>query len=96
MTILNIFQIITGIIILFIVTMQVKKDSTGLAGLMGNSTNNKNKSSNIDKATKYMLFLVILFMISSFGVSYQKSQSHKSIVTTEIMQNLDKGKTDVK
>ncbi len=91
MTILNILQIIIGLLILFIVTMQVKKDASGLAGLMGNTTS-KNKNSNIDKSTKYMLFTIILFMFLSFGVSYQKSGEYKSIVSEKSMQQIQSKK----
>jgi protein translocase SecG subunit len=96
MSILTIIQSLLAILLIFIVTMQVKKDSSGLAGLMGNTTNNKNKSSNIDKATKYMLALILSFMVISFGVSYQKGLEHKSLITESSMQKLAEGNKDVK
>lgn len=96
MSILTLVQSLLAILLIFIVTMQVKKDSSGLAGLMGNTTTNKNKNSTIDKATKYMLALVLSFMVISFGVSYQKSIEHKSLVTEASMQKIEEGKKDVK
>jgi len=87
MTLLNIFQMLLGISILILVTLQVKKDSTGLGGLMGNTNNNKT-TQKVDKSTKYMLVVVILFIFTSFGLSYQKSMEHKSVITDQRIESL--------
>ncbi len=87
MTILNIVQMIIAFLVILLVTLQVKKDASGLAGLMGNSTNNKNVPSKLDKPTKYMLALVLAYIFISFGVSYQQSVAAQSVVTEKRIES---------
>lgn len=88
MTILNIVQMVIAFLVILLVTLQVKKDASGLAGLMGNSTNNnKNVSSKLDKPTKYMLALVLAYIFISFGVSYQQSVAAQSVVTEKRIES---------
>lgn len=88
MTLINAVQIGIAILVIFLVTVQVKKDASGLAGLMGNSTtNNKNVSSKLDKSTKYMLILVLGFIFLSFGLSYQQSLKSQSVVTEKRIES---------
>lgn len=83
MSVLTIMQITSSILIILFVLFQVSKDASGLAGLMGGSSSGQNKKSNIDKSTKYMLFLILFFIGISFFSSYQKSLNYKSIIITE-------------
>lgn len=87
MTLLSIFQLLLGLLILVLVTFQVKKDSSGLAGLMGNSNNNK-PTQKVDKATKYMLIGILLFIFTSFGLSYQKSLTSQSVVNDSRIEHM--------
>lgn len=87
MTLLNIAQIILAFLVILLVTLQVKKDASGLAGLMGNSTNSKNVPSKLDKPTKYMFVLVLAYIFISFGVSYQQSVSAQSVVTEKRLES---------
>jgi protein translocase SecG subunit len=87
MTILNIVQMIVAFLVILLVTLQVKKDASGLAGLMGSSTNNKNVPSKLDKPTKYMLALVLAYIFISFGVSYQQSVAAQSVVTEKRIES---------
>jgi len=87
MTFLNIVQVMLAFLVILLVTLQVKKDASGLAGLMGNSTNSKNVPSKLDKPTKYMLILVLAYIFISFGVSYQQSLSAQSVVTEKRIES---------
>lgn len=61
------------------VVFSVGKNSDGIIGLMG-TTEAKNKPVKVDKATKVMFCLILLFLISSFVFSLVISNQYESIV----------------
>jgi protein translocase SecG subunit len=78
-----ILQIIVAFLILGLVTFQVTKDSSGLSGLMGNSSS-ASKNNKIDKPTKYMFLIIMFFIGISFYISYERSETYESVIKQEV------------
>lgn len=73
------FQIIISVLLILVVLFSVGKNSDAIMGLMG-TTESKNRSIKIDKATKVVFAIIMIFLSSSFIYSLVISAQYESLI----------------
>lgn len=73
------FQIVISVLLILMVLFSVGKNSDAIMGLMG-TTESKNKAIKIDKATKVVFSILMIFLFSSFIYSLVISAQYASLI----------------
>lgn len=73
------FQIVISVLLILMVLFSVGKNSDAIMGLMG-TTESKNKPIKIDKATKVVFSILMIFLFSSFIYSLVISAQYASLI----------------